>query len=107
VSDDLLRELGTLMYASHESYSACGLGTDGTNFLVRLVRERGPTSGVFGAKITGGGSGGTVCILGRSDAAAVVDDIAREYTKRTGRETYTFRGSSPGACANEVLEIYL
>ena len=31
--------------------------------------------------------------------------IAREYTRRTGRETYMFRGSSPGACATDVEEV--
>src|SRR5262249_45566728 len=52
--------LGALMYLSHESYSACGLGSDGTDLLVKLAREAGEPHGIFGAKITGGGSGGTV-----------------------------------------------
>ena len=30
--------MGELMYASHESYSACGLGSHGTDLLVELVR---------------------------------------------------------------------
>lgn len=34
-------ELGELMYRSHESYSACGLGSPGTDELVRLVRRAG------------------------------------------------------------------
>src|SRR5207237_10722469 len=57
-------ELGRLMYESHESYGACGLGSDGTDRLVDLVATQGPERGLFGAKITGGGSGGTVAILG-------------------------------------------
>ena len=36
--------LGELMYASHASYSACGLGSDGTDQLVALVREAGPSA---------------------------------------------------------------
>jgi L-arabinokinase len=60
---------------------------------------------LYGAKITGGGSGGTVAILGRHDAGPAVDELAREYTERTGRETYVFCGSSPGACATEVLKV--
>jgi L-arabinokinase len=52
--------LGALMYESHASYSACGLGSDGTDRLVVLAREAGPSRGIHGAKITGGGSGGTV-----------------------------------------------
>ena len=34
-------ELGELMYGAHASYSACGLGSDGTDEIVRLVREAG------------------------------------------------------------------
>ena len=55
--------LGELMYQSHASYSACGLGSTGTDKLVALVREMGTQSGLYGAKITGGGSGGAVAIL--------------------------------------------
>lgn len=57
----------------HYSYSACGLGSDGTNRLVKLVMEMQhakdfqPEDGtLYGAKITGGGSGGTVCVVGRN-----------------------------------------
>src|SRR5207253_9962347 len=37
--DEQARKLGRLMYESHESYSRCGLGSDGTDALVTLVRE--------------------------------------------------------------------
>ena len=50
------------MYESHASYSACGLGSDGTDRLVTLAREAGAARGIYGAKITGGGSGGTVAV---------------------------------------------
>src|SRR5439155_6506088 len=53
-------------------YSACGLGSERTDLLVRLVREAGPRAGLCGAKIAGGGSGGTVAILARSDAGGAV-----------------------------------
>ncbi len=58
----LYRKLGSLMDASHKSYSDCGLGSERTDELVEMVNQN-LTRGVFGAKITGGGSGGTVCIL--------------------------------------------
>lgn len=102
---DALNEMGELMYGAHDSYSACGIGSDGTDLLVQLVREAGPNAGLFGAKITGGGSGGTVAILGRADAGPAVDTIAREYSRRSGRETYIFRGSSPGAWATPIQEV--
>jgi L-arabinokinase len=93
-----LVELGELMVASHESYSACGLGSDGTDLLVRMVREAGPAAGLYGAKITGGGSGGTVAVLGAADAGGAVEAIARRYAVETGRVRMVFSGSSPGAC---------
>ena len=90
-------EMGALMYASHASYGACGLGSEGTDRLVELVRLAGPESGLFGAKITGGGSGGTVAVLGTDDAAKKVHEIARRYSAETGREAQLFVGSGPGA----------
>ena len=89
--------LGALMYGSHASYSACGLGSDGTNRLVSLARAAGSARGVHGAKITGGGSGGTVALLADASAADTVRAIAREYAGDTGRDAYVFEGTSPGA----------
>jgi len=90
-------ELGQLMYESHASYSACGLGSVATDRLVAMVREAGAKCGLFGAKITGGGSGGTVAVLGTIDAEAVVRQIAERYSAETGRETDLFVESGPGA----------
>jgi galactokinase len=90
-------ELGMLMYASHASYSACGLGSDATDRLVAMVNEAGAKCGLFGAKITGGGSGGTVAVLGTIDAEAIVRQIAERYSEETGRETDLFVESGPGA----------
>ncbi|TAF96375.1 MAG: GHMP kinase [Cytophagia bacterium] len=58
-----LTALGAHMYASHQSYSACGLGHPKTDELVEQVRQAAPNAELYGAKITGGGSGGTVCVL--------------------------------------------
>lgn len=93
---DVVHEMGDLMRAAHESYSACGLGSDGTDRLVDLVRESGPESGLFGAKITGGGSGGTIAILAAVDAIAAVRSIAERYSAETGRTAEVFTGSSSG-----------
>jgi galactokinase len=89
--------LGALMYESHASYSACGLGSDGTDRLVSLARAAGAARGIHGAKITGGGSGGTVALLGDASAGDTVRAIAREYAGETGRDAYVFEGTSPGA----------
>lgn len=97
--------LGELMYASHDSYSACGLGAAGTDRLVELVRAAGPTAGLYGAKITGGGSGGTVAVLARRGAAEIIGEIARRYERETGNMTTVLGGSSPGAIAFGTLQL--
>lgn len=92
-------QLGALMYESHASYGRCGLGSRGTDRLVELVRSAAPAAGVFGARITGGGSGGTVAVVGRSDASATIACIADQYERHTGHRPYVFAGSSPGVAA--------
>lgn len=56
-------EMGELMFASHASYSACGLGSPETDRIVEEIRASGRERGMLGARITGGGSGGTVAVL--------------------------------------------
>jgi galactokinase len=90
-------QLGEWMYQSHESYSACGLGSRGTDLIVDLVRKAGAGKGLYGARITGGGSGGTVAILGRADAHRTIEGIVENYRIRTGYAPHVFSGSSPGA----------
>ena len=80
------------MYASHASYSACGLGSDGTDHLVALVREAGPRLGLYGAKITGGGSGGTVAVLGERGAQRTVSQIADLYGRESGHGSSVYVG---------------
>jgi L-arabinokinase len=94
-----LDKAGHLMYASHLSYTNDAmLGADECDVLVDLVRKE-ERAGLYGAKITGGGSGGTVAILSNiSDRAdEAIARIMTEYKKRTGRNPEAFSGSSPGA----------
>jgi len=102
-------QLGELMYQSHASYSACGLGSDGTDALVRLARKAGIAQGIYGAKITGGGSGGTVAILGSADAEvavqAIAADYATNYATNMGHAPFVFRGSSMGAALFGALTL--
>jgi L-arabinokinase len=97
--DAARRELGELMYESHASYGMCGLGSTGTDRLVALVRAEGPAAGLYGARITGGGSGGTVAVIGRRDAAPAIARVADAYERQTGYRPYVFAGSSPGVIA--------
>lgn len=99
LSQDEKIALGKLMYESHASYSACGLGSQATDLLVELVRATGADGGLFGAKITGGGSGGTVAVLGDRDAEAAVKNVAERFAALMDYEPYSFSGSSPGSAA--------
>lgn len=95
----LMDKAGHLMYASHLSYTNDAmLGAPECDLLVDLVRQR-EKSGLYGAKITGGGSGGTVAVLcetgERADAA--IADVVQEYQKSTGNVPEVFLGTSPGA----------
>jgi len=93
------RRLGELMYESHASYGRCGLGSEGTDGLVALVRAEGTAAGLYGARITGGGSGGTVAVLGRRDAGPAIARVADAYEQQTGYRPHIFAGSSPGVAA--------
>jgi len=97
--------LGELMYESHASYSACGLGSEGTDNLVELVRRAGVSSGLYGAKITGGGSGGTVAVIGRRDAGGAIAEVAHSFAEKNGHRPYIFTGSSPGSAAFGHLRV--
>ncbi|OVA19272.1 GHMP kinase N-terminal domain [Macleaya cordata] len=105
-SNDQLSTLGELMYQCHHSYGACGLGSDGTDRLVQLVQEmqhnkisKSENGTLFGAKITGGGSGGSVCVIGRNclRSSEQILEIQQRYKAATGYMPFVFEGSSPGA----------
>lgn len=96
-----LDKAGHLMYASHLSYTNDALlGAPECDVLVQLVRDR-ESAGLYGAKITGGGSGGTVAVLAdqNADADAALAEIMTDYEKQTGRKPQALFGSSPGAWA--------
>ncbi len=96
-----LKKAGWNMYASHDSYTKIGLGCQETDLLVELGRAAGPDKGVYGAKITGGGSGGTVAFLTYGEQAEQsIHEIAAAYQEQTGRTPQVFEGGvSPGAAA--------
>src|SRR5215831_15939125 len=77
------KRLGELMRQSHQSYSECGLGADATDRLVALAATQAD-AGIFGAKISGGGNGGTVAILGSRDAGPAVEAIAKNFRAESG-----------------------
>jgi L-arabinokinase len=90
---------GELMYGAHESYrDNCRLSVPEVNFLVEAVRKRGPENGLYGAKITGGGTGGTVAVFGKIESLKEhIPQIAVEFSRRVGAMPDIFEGMSPGA----------
>ena len=104
----LYEQLGELMYQSHDAYTECGLGSSATSAIVDIVRGLGPGSGLYGAKITGGGAGGTVAVLGlRSATECFQRSVVEPYAKLQGllELPYVFVGSSPGADAWGIREV--
>ena len=78
-----LKHLGELFYASHASmrddYQASIPEID---LIVELARER---PAIYGARLTGGGFGGSVVMLAHGGKGYVeAGYIAREYSQRTG-----------------------
>ncbi len=103
----LLNKAGHLMYASHISYTRdAKMGADECDLLVELARNR-EYAGIYGAKITGGGCGGTVAILcnqGNQTDAAIAEIVA-EYKSKTSLDPRVFSQSSPGAWQVGTIEI--
>lgn len=109
-----LEVLGELMLQSHASYSNCGLGSQGTDRLVDLVMEEKARAiemhkepALYGAKITGGGCGGTVCVIGRADdeGEAAVQRVVQRYAEETGHVAQIFAGSSGGVIKFGALRL--
>ena len=104
-----LDKAGHLMYASHHSYGKnAGLGAAECDVLVELVRHHEP-AGLYGAKITGGGSGGTVAVLLEDDARAAdaLEQVRAGYAARTGKAADLIEGTSPGAWHAGTTEVRL
>jgi galactokinase len=107
LSERTMSLLGELMHQSHLSYSECGLGSEATDLIVELIREEGPEYGLYGSKITGGGAGGTVAVLGKQgkNAEDAFQRVINRFHQATGYEPYIFKGSSPGADSFGVIEL--
>jgi L-arabinokinase len=72
---------------------------------VELAREQGTERGIFGAKVTGGGAGGTVAVLSLADCEDAFERIVKRYAELRGTNPYVFRGSSAGVDRFGVIEI--
>jgi L-arabinokinase len=100
--DDVRQTLtaaGDVMFASHWSYGQrCGLGSIETDLLVNLLRAEGLENGIYGARVSGLGAGGTVVVL-MEDAPRAHDALRRAldaYEKRGGRSAVIQRMLAEG-----------
>jgi galactokinase len=94
-----LSRAGRLMLASHHSYRLrLELSCREADALIEHLMESGPQKGVYGARITGSGGGGTVVVLmNRSEQAmdAVLSAI-KSYNKLTGLRLGVSEAGGPG-----------
>jgi L-arabinokinase len=106
-SRDALWAMGELMLATHDGYNRAGLGDASADELVELALAEGPEQGIYGAKTSGGGSGGTVVLLLDRRGRPALERIAAQYGKRTGKQPHIVRGTSGGAQTFGVRAVLL
>ena len=95
---DHLSEAGGLMYESNASYrDLAGLGAREVEGLVHISRKIGEQGGIYGAKITGGGGGGTVALLCYGNVETALTQILAAYKLAWGIDAEVLRGDAPGA----------
>ena len=95
---DYLREAGNLMYESNASYrDLAGLGSPEVDGLVNIARKIGEQGGIYGAKITGGGGGGTVALLCHGNVENSLTQVLAAYKLAWGIDGELIRGNAVGA----------
>lgn len=84
--------LGPLMAASHDSLrNDFEVSCKELDLMVEIARDIGRAGGVIGARMTGGGFGGsTVTLCESSKAATIADTLARNYEQATGIQPQIF-----------------
>lgn len=75
-----LSQVGELMRLTHAGYTAIGLGCPETDAMVEKLRSMGPAAGIYGARVSGGGSGGTVAVLCEKAAVPTLAALGAEMT---------------------------
>lgn len=87
---DDLRALGGVLYEGHASLrDDFEVSVPEIDLIVEIARK---TPGVYGARLTGGGFGGSVVILADRDQAATVQTaIAERYARESGRTPSSLR----------------
>ncbi len=95
----VLDKAGHLMYASHISCSRdAQLGAPEADLLVEMVRKN-ERAGLYGAKITGRGQGGSVAVLMNDSERAIeaINTLVANYQNQTGKTAQVVWNTSAGA----------
>ncbi len=73
-----LSQVGELMIQTHRAYGTIGLGCPETDIMIARLMALGAKAGIYGARMSGGGSGGTVAVLCEKAAIPAVEQLAKE-----------------------------
>lgn len=77
----MLALVGECMRQTHRGYTSIGLGCAELDVMIdALTTQLGAAAGVYGARMSGGGSGGTVAILCEETALPAVRELAARMT---------------------------
>jgi galactokinase len=100
-------ELGDLLFAAHAAYGERGRGAPVTDLVVDAAKKRRDAGGgVYGAKASGRGGGGTVVLVGeRGKVWYEALRIKKTLLVATGHSGHIFRWSSPGSLAFGAIEL--
>ena len=92
IADKCWEELGELMFASHDSLAKdYEVSCPELDTVVVIARELGVSGGVYGARMTGGGFGGsTISLVNTSQAQAVLSYYGDHYQEHTGIQLDAF-----------------
>jgi galactokinase len=95
--------VGELMYASHESLrDDYEVSCEELDFLVDAARGIGPSGGVIGSRMTGGGFGGcTVTLVSTEAVDEITATLGAEYEAKTGLKPHCF-ASRPARGAHVI-----
>ncbi|MDX6767161.1 MAG: hypothetical protein SFU85_10265 [Candidatus Methylacidiphilales bacterium] len=78
--ESLLWEIGGHFFASHTAYGAMGLGCAETDLMVDYLRNRPLSEGIYGARVSAGGCGGTVVVLLKESSLPRLSELCARLT---------------------------
>jgi len=91
---------GRLMLASHHSYRLrLEQSCPEADWLVDALMQHGPQAGIYGARISGWGCGGTVVALVKRSPAVdeILENLPAPYRRQTGRSLVYFEAGTKGS----------